>query len=223
MKFGSQSYAKNGGITQDFGIEFGLNHVEAGRGLSYFLSGTYQNYWSTSTTLNAAAISPVSASAFVRDRSVYRVSGNAPISLSLTADYHTDRLHVQPFLLYQCCAYYNVTGKGTSSVPDAIVHQAPAYYFANATVSYDLAKSGPRTTTIGLRVQNVFNNLKSDIFPSTNIYYGSKSKAATATPGAVFDGGYYAFAPGQVPNTQYFFPPVPRTPQTFELFLTQKL
>jgi len=223
VKFGSQSYAKNGGITQDFGVEFGLNHVETGHGLSYFFSGTYQNYWSSSTTLNAAAVSPVSASSFLLDRRVYRVSGNAPISLSLTADYHTDRLHVQPFLLYQCCAYYNVTGSGTNAVPDASVHQAPAYYFANATVSYDLARSGTRKTSIGLRVQNVFNNLKSDIFPSTNIYYGSKAKAALAAPGAVFDGGYYAFSPGQVPNTLYFFPPVPRTPQTFELFLTQKL
>ncbi|GAC1442139.1 MAG: hypothetical protein NVSMB59_04050 [Vulcanimicrobiaceae bacterium] len=223
VKFGSQSFAKNGGITQDFGIELGLNHVETGPGLSYFLSGTYQNYWSSSTTLNAAAISPVSASRFLLDRSVYRVSGNAPISLSLTADYHAHGFHFQPFLLYQCCAYYNVTGSGTTSAPDPTVHQAPAYYFANATVSYDVGKSAARSTTIGLRVQNVFDNLKSDIYPTTNIYYNSKSPAATAKPGSVFDGGYYNFQPGQVPNTLYFFPPVPRTPQTFELFVTQRL
>ncbi len=222
VRFGSEAYAKNGGITQDFGVELGFNHVEAQDGLSYFLSGTYQNYWSSSTTLAAAAISPVSASKFLLDHSVYRVSGNAPVSLTLTADYHAKGFHLQPFLLYQCCAYYNTTGSGTSAVPDPNVHQAPAYYFANATVSYDLAKSGPRYTTIGLRVQNVFNNLKSDITPVANTYYRAKLPNNTP-PGTVFDGGYYAFAPGQVPNTQYFFVPVPRTPQTVELFLTQHL
>ncbi|GAC1301046.1 MAG: hypothetical protein NVSMB19_08680 [Vulcanimicrobiaceae bacterium] len=223
VKFGNESYAKNGGITQDFGVELGFNHVEPQEGLSYFISGTYQNYWSSSTTLAAAAISPVSASKFLLDRSVYRVSGNAPVSLTLTADYHRKNLHVQPFLLYQCCAYYNTTGSGTNAVPDPTVHQAPAYYFANATVAYDMAKSGPRYTTIGLRVQNVFNNLKADITPVPNIYYNNAKLPPGTPPGTVFDGGYYSFAPGQVPNTQYVFPPVPRTPQTFELFLTQHL
>jgi len=220
VKFGNESYAKNGGITQDFGLELGFNHVEPQDGLSYFISGTYQNYWSSSTTLAAAAISPVSASKFLLDRSVYRVSGNAPVSLTLTADYHHNNVHVQPFLLYQCCAYYNTTGTGTNAAPDPTVHQAPAYYFANATIAYDMAKSGGRYTTIGLRVQNVFNNLKADITPVPNIYYKAKLPAGTPL-GTVFDGGYYSFAPGQVPNTQYIFAPVPRTPQTFELFLTQ--
>lgn len=222
VKFGNASFAKNGGITQDFGIEFGLNHTEPRNGLSYYLSGTYQNYWSSSTTLTAAAISPVSASKFLLDRSVYRVSGNAPVSLTLTADYRSNDFHVQPFLLYQCCAYYNTTGSGTTAVPDSRVHQAPAYYFANATVSYDFAKTGRRYTTVGLRVQNLFANLKSDIAPIPNIYYNAKLPAGVA-PGSVFDGGYYQFAPGRVPNTQYFFAPVPRTPQTFEAFLTEHL
>jgi len=72
-------------------------------------------------------------------------------------------------------------------------------------------------------VQNLFNNLKSDIAPVPNIYYNNAKTPKGTPPGSVFDGNYYAFAPGQVPNTQYFFAPVPRTPQTFELFVTQHL
>jgi len=76
-----------------------------------------------------------------------------------------------------------------------------------------------------VRVTNVFDNQKNATYPVVNTCYGvapAKLSQACQPAGAVYDGGNFNFPPGTVPNTLYFFPPVSRNPQTFELFLTQQ-
>lgn len=225
------SVAKSGGIDKDFGVEVGLNHIVYGDGLSWFLAATYENYWSTSFTLNAAAINPQDPKSYFLNGGKgqqFRVPDQPPISVSFTGNYRYHRYHFLPYVLWQCCAYYNVQGRGNAFTPDRQVHTSPGYFYANATFSYDLAKDGPRTTRIGVRITNLFDNQKNNVYPSVNTCYNRPAKNATAPCGApgsggVWDGNLFNFAPGAVPNTLYFYPPVSRNPQTFEIFLTQEL
>jgi hypothetical protein len=224
VTFTQGSIAKSGAIAKDLGVEAGLNHQVPGDGLSWFLAATYQSYFSTSSVLNAAAISPTNRNTYITGNSVYRVPDQPPVTASFTANYTHERLHVLPLVLWQCCAYYNVQGTGTASAPDPKVHTSPAYWFANLTVSYDVTKHKSHTTRIGLRGTNIFDNQKLNVYPSTNTCYGRPNNgslpAACQPYGSVYDGGYFSFAPGKVPNTLYFFPPVSRNPRTLELFLT---
>ncbi len=224
LLFNPGSYAESSGITQDFGVEFGLNHLVAGDGWSWFLAATYQNYFASSTTLNAAAIGPNSPAKFYTARTMYRVTGQPPVSLSFTGNYNYKRYHFLPFLLYQCCGFYNTMRTGTSFAPDPTIHTGPAYYYANATLSYDMFRQGPHVSRLGMRVTNVFGNTRADITPSTNSCYNRPASAQTGVcaNGGVYDGSIYAFPAGAVPNTLYFYPPVSKNPQTFELFLTQE-
>jgi hypothetical protein len=225
VTFTPGSVAKSGAIKKDLGVEFGLNHELPGNGLSWYLAATYQSYFSTSSVLNAAAISPTNRNTYITGQRTYRVPDQPPVSVSFTGNFRGDRLHVLPFVLWQCCAYYNVQGTGTSSAPDPIVHTSPGYWFANLTVSYDVFKHASHTTRIGLRGTNVFDNQKNTVYPSVNTCYGRPNNASLPSAckpyGTVFDGGYFSFAPGQVPNTLYFFPPTSRNPRTLELFITQ--
>lgn len=223
--------AKSGGITKDFGVEMGLNHIVRGDGLSWFLSATYQSYFSTSFTIAAAAINPQNTNAYFLNGGkglLFRVPDQPPVSVSFSGNYNYHRYHFLPFFLWQCCAYYNVQGSGNGYVKDPSIHTSPGYFYSNATLSYDIARSGPRTTRIGVRVTNVFDNQKNNVYPSTNSCYGRNAaqrsgSTVCGTFGQTFDGNIFTFSPGQTPNTLYFFPPVSRNPQTFELFLTQVL
>ncbi len=229
-RYAPGSVAKSGGITKDFGVDFGLNHLVTGDGLSWFLAATYQSYYSTSLGINAAAINPQNANSYFLQNGngqLFRVPDQPPISVSFTGNYKYQRYHFLPYFLWQCCAYYNVQGLGSAFAPDPHIHTSPGYFYSNATLSYDLAKDGPKTTRLGVRVTNVFDNQKNTVYPSVNSCYNRPANHAigpcgTPGSGAVYDGGIFTFAPGVVPNTQYFFPPVSRNPQTFEVFLTQE-
>ncbi len=224
--FTQGSVAKSGALAKDLGVEVGLNHEVPGDGLSWYLAATYQSYFSTSSVLNAAAISPTNRNTYVIGQQTYRVPDQPPISVSFTTSYNRGRVQVLPFVLWQCCAYYNVQGTGTAFAPDPKVHTSPGYWFANMTVSYAVAKHDNHVTRIGVRGTNIFDNQKNNVYPSVNTCYGRPNDntlpAACRPYGTVYDGGYFAFAPGQVPNTLYFFPPVSRNPRTVELFFTQQ-
>jgi len=219
---------KSGGIAKDFGVEFGLNHIINGDGLSWFLAATYQSYFSTSFTLAAAAINPQNPNAYFLNNGngvVYRVPDQPPVSVSWTGNYNYRRYHFLPYLLWQCCAYYNVQGTGSSTTPDKVLHTGPGYFYANATLSWDIAQNNPHSLRLGVRVTNVFDNQKNSDYPVINSCYGvapAKLSLACQPAGAAYDGGNFSFPPGRVPNTLYFFPPVSRNPQTFEVFLTQQ-
>lgn len=223
------SVAKSGGINKDYGVELGLNHIVRGDGLSWFLAATYQSYWATSFTLNAAAVNPQDPTSYFLNGGKgkqFRVPDQPPISVSFTGNYRYKRYHLLPYILWQCCAYYNVQGTGTRFAPDPQMHTSPGYVYANATLSYDLAKEGARFTRVGIRVTNLFDNQKNSVYPSVNSCYNrppSQQTGVCSQPGATFDGNIFNFGPGVNPNTLYFYPPVSRNPQTFELFLTQTL
>jgi len=234
VTFSGPNLLKTDGVNKNFGVELGLNHIEQGtNALSWFLSGTYENSWSSSQVLTTALTSFTSTSGFLLNHTLYHVAGNPPLSASLTADIKHNRWHVDPYVLYQCCAWYNVFGSDfPTSWPngeiDTAPHQAPGWWWGQISFAYDLLrKDDHRRASLGLLVTNLFDNLRGPSPSKNNCYGRTFPIAATSTlaafcpaPGWFSDGGVEQFPPGTIPNTGYGFTPDSQNVRTFELFLT---
>ena len=150
----------NNGQHHAFGFELALNHVDPRpHGISYWVSGTYDNYW-TSGVSSANAVSPIITpfpSYFVNQGILVRSQDNPLFTGTFTADLHSDRFHFIPEAFYQFDTYYNIGYRQPSSGPPTVLPQAiaPAWWLVNATASLEL---GPRRNLIaGLRLRNVFD------------------------------------------------------------------
>ncbi|MDB5027552.1 MAG: TonB-dependent receptor, partial [Candidatus Eremiobacteraeota bacterium] len=181
------SFFRTGIQNRVTGAEFGWNHVVRGDGLSSYFAATYTNYWGSETSATLSGGTPyggITSAAFSNQNAalrqflatgvMFRNPAQPPWTLSWTGDYHADRLHVSPFVLYQVGAPYNVTGNtctvqtyaaigsATNACPAALndsqVHFARANYWAALDVGYDIVKNGPRVVTLGVNVRNLFDN-----------------------------------------------------------------
>ena len=202
----------NAGRNQAFGFEFALNHVDNHPlGLSYWLSATYDNYWTTSGG-QAAFINFPEPQNLVDAGVLLRNSANPLLSASLTADFHSGRFSFLPFVYYQEGAFYNVGVISTlnNTVPPFISQPelvSSAYWQVNATA---LERLGPeRKTALGIRVTNLFENNN----PTTPCFSGGT--------------GCYPFngpQSGIVNQTGYILQPTfSQNPRSFEFFLNQSL
>lgn len=225
-----ENLLKTDGVNKNFGIELGLNHLETGvNALSWFLSGTYQNSLSSSQSLTSAVSNFSNLQSFVQNHSLYHVAGNPPLSASLTMDIKRNRWHIDPYVLYQTSAYYNVfgadgpakwyvrdaNGKKTGAVIyDTQVHQAPAYFWTQLSLSYDLARrDDSHRTSLGLLIQNATNMLRGPI-PTQNNWWANQQHYGA------FANYFEQFSPGVLPYGQWAFPPDSQSPRSIELFLT---
>lgn len=230
------SLLKTNGVSKNFGVEFGLNHLETGvNAFSWFLSATYLNSWSSSQTLTTAITNFSNLNTFLLNGTLYHPAGNPPVSVSLTADLKLDRLHVDPYALWQCCAWYNVFGADAPTtwpffksctaagvICDVTPHQSPGYWWTQLSVSYDIVKhdDGHRVT-LGVLAQNLNNILRGPI-PSANDCYNNLTRPGCT--GGGFDNGLFfageQLAPGVVPFSGYAFVPDSQQPRSVEVFLT---
>jgi Carboxypeptidase regulatory-like domain/TonB-dependent Receptor Plug Domain len=203
------------------GTEFGWNHVVRGDGFSWYFSGTYVNYWGTVTSSALAGGTPYGQitsnasflKAFLTTGLLFRNPSQPPWSLSWTGDYNRGPYHVQPFVIYQVGAPFNVvpstytdpqTGK---TATDSQVHFARANWWAAVDLGYDVYRKSGRTVTLGMNIRNVFNNRFGDVFPSTNSQYGKGQNPDLNT-----------YGPGSVPNTLYYYAPDAQ-PTQYQLYL----
>ncbi|GAC1578574.1 MAG: hypothetical protein NVS3B7_12230 [Candidatus Elarobacter sp.] len=214
------TYFRTGIENRATGTEFGWNHVVRGDGLSWYLSGTYVNYWGSVTSGALAGGTPFGAitsngsylKAFLTTKQLFRNPSQPPWSLSWTGDYNSGPLHVRPFVLYQVGAPFNVvpstyTDPSTGTkMTDSHVHFARANYWAALDAGYDVYKKGSQTVTLGVNIRNLFDNPYADVFPSTNANYGKRANpdAATYGIGTVLDTLYY-YAPDQQPRQMQIY------------------
>lgn len=222
-KLSGPSFFRTGIQNRATGAEFGWNHVVRGDGFSYYLSGTYINYWGSLTsgalsggtpyggiTSNSGSAQNVALRNFLATGTLFRNPGQPPWSVAFTGDYNHDRFHAAPYLVYQTGAPYNVFG-GTvdpaSKIVDNTVHYAKAYYFATLDLSYDLVKHGSRTTSLGVNIRNLFDDRNGDVGPSLNGNYPSNKPDLT-----------YGAA---IPNTQWFYAPDQQA-RLFQVYLSTK-
>jgi len=227
-------YFRTGIENRATGVEFAWNHVVRGDGLTWYLDGTYVNYWGSVTPATLAGGTPYGAitssssylAAFLTTGQLFRNPSQPPWSIAWTGDYRQKRLHVDPYVIYQVGAPYNVVGNDATCVDmeivppatkatcvqyDNQVHFARANWWSALDVGYDVVKNGGRTVTLGLNVRNLFNNVYGDVYPITNGNYAShRSNPDLAT-----------YGPGSVPNTLYYYAP-DQTRRLFQLYLSTK-
>lgn len=179
-KFG-KSVPGNAGQNHAFGFELALNHVDTHPiGISYWLSATLDNYW-TSSGGQAAFINFPEPQNIVNEGILLRNTGDPIFNASLTMDAHSGRFAWLPFIYYQEGEFYNVGRTTSCSVPGVstgncvaaggtvvapYIYQpekiAGAYWKVNMTF---LEKLGPnQNTRAGVLLTNVFHN-NNDVTP----------------------------------------------------------
>jgi hypothetical protein len=209
------SVLSNAGAHNAMGAEFALNHVDTRPvGISYWLSATYDNYWTTSTTLAGSFVNSPIPQNLIDEGVRVRAFANPLLQGSLVADFHSGRFHWDPTVFYSTEYFYNLAAttdvNGNSCANAAGAPQicqneriAGANWWARFVAYEEL---GPqRNFIVGLRVDNFLGN-NNDVAPciSTN---------GTGCP--PFDGPYSGIvnAPGtefyqnytQNPRLFYFF------------------
>ena len=205
-----------------FGAEFALNRVDhRPQGLSYWLTGTYDNYWSTSAeNLNGA--SPVFAplpSYFTSRNILDRNPTNPLFTAALTADWHAGRFHWYPQVIYNVDTFYNVgytqsyNASGVAVGPPALTKNdiAGGWYLVNMTFSDDVTKN----VTLGVTVRNLTDQGNG---PTPCYVVDPTGCGGVNGPFS----GYNNLKPGTYyyqPIANYFSP----YPQSFLLFATLKL
>ena len=195
-----------------------------GDGFSWYMSGTYINYWSSVTSATLASSTPYGGitsnasylKAFLTTQMLFRNPSQPPWNLSWTGDYNHGPYHLQPFVIYQVGAPYNVipstyTDPVTGAiVTDAKMHFARANWWTAVDLGYDVYRSKGRTVTLGMNVRNAFNNQYADVFPVVNGNYGKGP-----------NGDLNTYGPGSVPNTLYYYAP-DQTPPQYQVYLRTK-
>lgn len=213
------SVLSNNGAHNALGAEFAFNHVDdRPLGISYWLSATYDNYWTTSTSLAGSFVNspipPNLSSAGVR----VRAFANPLLQGTIVADFHSNRFHFDPMLVYSTEYFYNIgatTDAAGNPCPNAAgapqICQNELVAGANwwtKLVFYD--ELGPaRNYIVGLRVDNFLNNTN-DVAPclsnGTGCFPFDGPQSGVITP----------------PNT-YIFQNYSQGPQTFFFFAGVKI
>ncbi len=204
------------------GAEFALNHVDnRPQGLSYWLTATYDNYWSTSVS-NLNGASPVFAplpSYFTSRGILDRNPTNPLFTSALVADFHSSGFHWYPEVFYNLDTFYNVgytqnfDSKGDPVGPPALTKNllAGGWYLVNMTFSKDVT----RNFTLGITARNITDQGNG---PTPCLVADPTGCGGVNGPSS----GYHNLKPGTYiyqPIANYFSP----YPQTFELFATMKM
>lgn len=216
------------------GVEFAWNHTVKGDGLSYYIDGTYVNYWGSVTSATLAGGTPYGAitsgssylGAFLATGTLFRNPAQPPWNLAFTADYRKGRFHLDPYVIYQVGAPYNVVTnnatctnfqmigtppKSTCVSYDNQVHFSRANWWSALDLGYDVVKNPKHTLTLGVNVRNLFNNIYGDVGADTNGNYASHGTNPDLA----------TYGPGTVPNTLYYYAP-DQTRRLFQFYLSTK-
>ena len=225
VTFTGPSFFRTGIENRATGVEFAWNHVLRRDGFSWYLDGTYVNYWgsltaatlaSGSTPYGAITASSSYLTQFLTTGTMFRNPSQPPWNVGFTGDYRHGRFHVDPYVLYQTGAPYNVAGTTYTdpvtgkTATDSQVHFARANWWTALDVGYDIVKHASRTVTLGVNVRNLFETVSGDVYPVTNTNYGKGANPDLAT-----------YGPGSVPNTLYYYAP-DAAAREFQIYLSTK-
>lgn len=208
--FAKGSIPSNAGRNHAFGVEMALNHIDnRSLGISYWLSATLDNYWSNSGGQAAFVNFPLPDN-ITNSGTLIRNPNNPPFSASLTADLHSGRFSMLPFIYYQVGSYYNVGRIGSCAGTPCInqpEQQAGGYFKVNTTFLERLGPGG--NSAIGAR----FTNLTSTNHDPQPCYSGGTGCYPFNGPQSGISGpAGYIFQNTYVQN-----------PFRVELFFTQKM
>jgi hypothetical protein len=210
--------ASNTGRHHALGLDIALNHIDNHSiGFSYWLTGTYDNFWSTSTS-NLSGASPVFAplpSFFTSQGILDRNPSNPLFTGTFLADMHSNGFHIMPELFYNYDTFYHVGYVQPKTGNPYLLQNnvAGGWWLANLTVSKDLTGAA-NGFTVGMTVHNMFAQNNG---PAPCFVVDSTGCAGTNGP----DSGYGGLTPGT-----YIYQQVANgytIPQSVEFFLIRKL
>ena len=205
--------------------------THAPHGISYWLTATYDNYWTTSAFLAGSFINTPLPQNILNQGVLVRASDNPLWNTSALFDFHYDRFHFDPFIVYQPDYFFNtgvisttVTKKNGKvvTVPPYISQPeqiAGAYWIGNVQAYEELGTN--RNFIVGMRVTNIFDNTH-DVAPCFSGGTGCFPFDG-ATSGVFNSPGYIYQNYTQSPRTLEFFgsfkvgnePGAPVGPQPF--------
>jgi hypothetical protein len=161
--YSKEDVPTNGLKIRAFGVELGLNHDDPRpTGAAFWISGSYDNYWTTATSGNISYYNFPLPSNLV-DEGVYVRQSFVPLfGGTFLADLHSQGFHIIPLLYYEFDAFYNIAvlnSKGTQiAQPEG---KGPGYFILNTTISKSF---GPNDEyVVGIRGSNLTNNLQSTL------------------------------------------------------------
>jgi hypothetical protein len=209
--FSKVSVLNNNQRHQDFGVEAALNHVDnRPRGISFWITGTYDNYWTTTANLPAAFISFPEPENLINEGILLRSQQNPLWSTSALFDLHSNGFHVAPLIVYQADYFFNVgvIGHTPAGVPGiAQPEQISAGYWK---VNLNMYKEfgGKNDFLVGFKVNNLLNNTN-DVTPCPN----------DGTGCFPFDGPQSGvFTPNLGPGTNWIYQDYTQDPRLIEFY-----
>ncbi len=232
--FSKNSVLTNNNRHQSFGVEFGLNHVNnAPHGTSYWLSATYDNFWTNALDISGAYINSALPENIARKGVLVRSASNPLWTATFLADYHSDRFHLDPLVYYQGDTFFN-TGDIHSCVPatdsnnlqqclNAGGFPVAPYFNSNRLIAHGwwrvnlsaYEELGPkRNLILGVKVDNLLDQV-TDTAPCPNDGTGCYP----------FDGpqsGVTGTA-SSYPNINWIYPNYSQSPRTFYFFAGIKM
>ena len=208
------SVLSNAGAHNAFGAELALNHINtADHGTSFWVSGTYDNYWTTSTSLAGSFVNGPIPQNLIDEGVFVRAFANPLLQGTIVADYHSGRCHCDPVAVYSTEYFYNIANttdvNGNSCANAAGAPQicqnekiAGANWWTKITAYEELGSQ--RQYILGVRVDNLFDNTN-DVSPCTSdgtgcFPFNGPQSGVVNTPGQDFYQNY-----SQGPRTFYFF------------------
>ena len=221
--FSKEDVPTNGLKIRAAGVELGFNHIDPRpTGASVWLSGSYDNYWTTATSGNSGYYNFPLPSNLV-NQGVYVRQGLVPLFAgTFLADLHSNGFRVLPLVYYSFDSFYNIAvlnGPGTQIAQNE--GKGSGYFIVNTTVSKDFMHGN---LTLGIRGTNLSNNLQGTVpcqvdnngtgcFP----YNGPMSgvHATPSLPGCVGLGN-----PG-VPSCSFINQKVSQDARLFEFFIVR--
>lgn len=169
--FAKSTILQNNGEHNTFGAEFALNHINnSPLGTSWWLSATYDNYWTTSTSLSAAYLNFPLPSYLINQGMRLRTSSNPLWSGTLLADFHSNGFHFDPLVYYQTDTFFYPNGalcpNAATGLFDVCQQQtAHGWWWSKLNVYRDFGTKP--TLTLGFTVSNLFDN-NTDTTPCSN-------------------------------------------------------
>lgn len=106
--FSHTTVLTNNNAHKTMGAEFALNHIDnRPLGMSYWLTATYDNFWTTAYDISGAFINTPLPQNLINAGVKVRAPSNPLWSGTLLTDFHSDRFHLDPLIYYQTDTFFN--------------------------------------------------------------------------------------------------------------------
>lgn len=157
--FSKEDVPTNGLKIRAAGVELGFSHLDQRpTGASVWLSGSYDNYWTTATSGNSGYYNFPLPSTLV-NQGVYVRQGLVPLFAgTFLADLHSNGFRVLPLVYYSFDSFYNIAVLNPAGTQISQNEgKGSGYFVVNTTVSKDFDHGN---FTVGIRGTNLTNNLQ---------------------------------------------------------------